>query len=67
MVGTISPPLVVNDLVRFGSGFVAVGSTGVYLTDTLDELKGNWCGIGGSWEGSCRTDAAVWIGTWLED
>jgi hypothetical protein len=51
-----------TEVVLMGSQFVAVGHTGVYLDETVEELGDNYCGDTAI--GSCRTDAAVWIGTW---
>jgi hypothetical protein len=53
-----------TEVVPFGSEFIAVGHTGVYLDETIEELGDNYCGDTAT--GSCRTDAAVWIGTWEE-
>jgi hypothetical protein len=58
------PAFIASDVIRFGSGFVAVGHSGVYLEETVDELSGNYCGGPEAWGGSCRTDGAVWIGEW---
>jgi hypothetical protein len=58
---------VVGDVVAFGDGFVAVGHSGVYDTEPNEELDWNWCGFEDEWTGSCRTDAAVWVGTWTNE
>jgi hypothetical protein len=57
---------VVDDLVEFGPVVVAVGHDGTYLDEPDEALDWNWCGLDDSWPGACRTDAAVWIGTWPE-
>jgi hypothetical protein len=55
---------VVDDVIPFQGGFVAVGHDATYNTEPDDELVDNWCGYESEWTGSCRTDAAVWIGQW---
>jgi hypothetical protein len=56
-------PSVVDDVVPFAEGFIAVGHDGYYSLESNAELD-NLCGYNDEWTGSCRTDAAVWIGTW---
>ncbi len=75
MMTTHNVPVLVNDLVVLESGVVAVGHTGVYFGEVDPALEGNVCGYedpGGyedlyAWSGSCRTDAAVWVGRWPEE
>jgi hypothetical protein len=57
-------PSVVDDVVPFAEGFIAVGHDGYYSLESNAELDNNVCGYSDEWTGSCRTDAAVWIGTW---
>ncbi len=62
---TAAPLGGIVDIVELDGDLIGVGHLGIYR-DPGEIENSEWCGGGGDSAPSCRTDATVWIGTWVE-